>query len=348
MKRREFLKGAAATGLILPLRSDATASSRPLTEPIPIPQGTHAEALFPFKDSDIKFKMEDMMGLLRDGDHESWRLTAYPDANSPGVALIGAGFNLSVTADLSNTPGDPRDPYQYNAKARKEPSSRTLWEAAGLDGKKLDQVLEHFERHKKRFGRSRLAFATLDMLSHDITEEEATRLLYVSARQAVHNAMAYAKDFDQMTGPQQMGMSQLVYQMGSHLAPWTDGRGEEHRGFQNFLDVVNDTSYRQASAPGAAGDPKAARKAETEHWETVREHLIDSHWYRKYNTRAVEVVAMFDPDYDPRKPEIAEKQVRALAARMRKEHWQAGADKPQPGYVAREHAAAEPDAGKKR
>jgi hypothetical protein len=55
------------------------------------------------------------------------------------------------------------------------------------------------------------------MLTPQITDEEATLLLRVSAIQAIYNARAYCRNFDQLTGAQQMGLSQLVYQMGVNL-----------------------------------------------------------------------------------------------------------------------------------
>lgn len=347
MKRRDILKGMAVTALTLPLRSDASIPRRPRPEPVPIPEGTHAEALFPFKDSDVKFRMEDMMGILRDANHENWRVTAYPDRTNPNIALIGAGFNLSVAKDVEYKPGDPQDPYQYNDRVRRDPSSLALWEAAGLSDEKLKKTFENFARHKKRYGKNnQTAFALFDRVSPDLTDEEATRLLYVSARQGVYNAMAYAKDFDHMTGPQQMGMSQLVYQMGTHLPPWMDEKGDQHTGFQNFLDTINDTSYRQPQAGGAAPDAKAVAQAESEHWKTVQQHLIDSQWFKRYRERAVEVVAQFDPKYDPYKPQIAEGQVTSLAEKMQKEHWHM--ESPLPGFVDRQNSAPVADSGKRR
>ena len=69
-------------------------------------------------------------------------------------------------------------------------------------------------------------------LPEQISDEEAMELVRIGAIQAVYNARAYCRNFDELTGPQQMAMAQLVYQMGVNL---------EH--FNAFLTTIN---------PGAA------------------------------------------------------------------------------------------------
>ena len=108
---------------------------------------------------------------------------------------------------------------------------------------------------------------------------------------AVQNARAYCREFDQLNAFQQMALTQLVFQMGVNL-------GE----FIQFLGVINDLSYSDPSQPGSN------RERETEHWKAVQSTLIQSDWARRYTSRAVGVIAMFDPDYDEA-PTNAEREV---------------------------------------
>ncbi len=132
-------------------------------------------------------------------------------------------------------------------------------------------------------------------LTPQLTEEEATRLLRISAIQAVYNAQAYCRGFDQLTASQQMALSQLVFQMGTNL--------EE---FVEFLGALNDEN-------GARELPRLDGYLETEaeHWRTVQGTLIDSQWARRYTIRAATVIAMFDPDYN-QAPSAAEQRVEAV------------------------------------
>jgi hypothetical protein len=52
-------------------------------------------------------------------------------------------------------------------------------------------------------------------------------------------------------------------------------------------------------------------ETEAEHWKLVQSTLIHSDWARRYTSRAVAVIAMFDQDYD-KDPAKAERQVRAV------------------------------------
>ena len=100
-----------------------------------------------------------------------------------------------------------------------------------------------------------------------------------------------------------MALSQLVFQMGVNL--------EE---FAQFLGAINDLSYRDPGQPG--------NEAEAQHWKTVQSTLIQSQWAKRYTTRAVSVIAMFDPNYDE-DPKAAEHTVQATlrpAHRSRKWH----------------------------
>ena len=238
--------------------------------------------LFDFKDSDIKFHLTSLMNILRDSRHESWVLAAYPDPKT-SRPLIGAGFSLDVAA-AEHPQRDPLNPHAFI-----EPSSAQLWQAAGLDPEKLQTILEQYDRDldawkKKNFRRK----IRTHELSPQLTAEEATKLLRVSAIQAAYNARAYCRMFDQLTASQQMALSQLVFQMGVNLEEFTQ-----------FLSVVNDLSYRDSA--------QLANNAgwELEHGKMVQSTLIQSQWARRYTTRAVSVIAMFDPAYeqDPREAE---------------------------------------------
>ena len=100
-----------------------------------------------------------------------------------------------------------------------EPSSAQLWEAAGLEPQQLTTMLQQYDRdleawNKKKF---RKKIRTHELFPQ-ISEEDATKLLRISAIQAVHNARAYCRNFDDLTGPQQMALTQLVFQMGVNLS----------------------------------------------------------------------------------------------------------------------------------
>jgi hypothetical protein len=128
----------------------------------------------------------------------------------------------------------------------------------------------------------------------ELTEGEATRVLRISVVQAVHNARAYRRDFDQLTASQQMALSQLVFQMGVNL--------EE---FVQFLSILNGDPNVQDAAlhQGTIEDQR-------EHWKAVQRTLVESQWAKRYTSRAVSVVAMLDPDYAG-DPGAAERQVQA-------------------------------------
>jgi hypothetical protein len=245
------------------------------------------QPLFDFKDSDIKFKLQNLMSMLRDSKHESWVLAAYPDPKT-SRPLIGAGFSLDVE-EREHPQLDPLNPHTFL-----EPSSAQLWQAAGLDPAKLHNILDRFDVNlkawKKKGYRKKMKKRQLPA---DITDEQATSLLRISAIQATHNARAYCREFDQLTASQQMGLSQLVYQMGVNLEEFTQ-----------FLLALNDVSYRDPLQSGSDAEAEAA------HWKTVQTMLIQSDWARRYSTRAISVIAMFNPDYTEN-PKQAEREVQA-------------------------------------
>jgi len=229
------------------------------------------QQLLDFKDSDVKFDLRDLMDTLRDRRHEGWVLAAYPDPKT-SRPLIGAGFTL----DLPAREHPQRDP--LNAHPFIEPSSAELWQAAGLDSERLQTMLDEYERRlalwKKKKYQKKIA-----ALTPEITDDEATLLLRISAIQAIYNAKAYCRNFDRFTGPQQMALSQLVYQMGVNL--------EE---FSQFLNLINSDS---SALPQLSDNSNA----DTEYWKAVQSSLIQSQWARLYRVRAASVIAMLDPRY---------------------------------------------------
>lgn len=238
------------------------------------------QPLLDFRDSEVKFSPTELMGLLRDRRHEGWVLAAYPDPKT-GRPLIGAGFSLDLP-ERQHAQTDPLNPHTFV-----EPSSAELWQAAGLDPARLDQVLAEFNdnlatwRTMKRYRRRIWALAP------QITDDEASSLLRIAAIQAIENARAYCRDFDSLTGPQQMAVSQLVYQMGVNL-------GE----FSRFLSLINNepVTVSALSDPGAAPQPDTSA-ADPDHWDEVQHSLMQSQWARLYRIRAVAVIAMLDPRY---------------------------------------------------
>ncbi|WP_263351535.1 hypothetical protein [Acidicapsa acidisoli] len=261
-----FAVVSSAAAQTLPLHP-VDISSRPVVTPQP---------LFDFHESEIKFSLQNLMDTLRDRRHEGWVLTAYPDPKT-SRPLIGAGFSLDIEA-VDHPQRDPLNPHPFL-----EPSSAQLWQAAGLEPTRLQQILDQYDRDRtkwtaKRYRRKILART----IKPEVTEEEATSLLRISAIQAIYNARAYCRGFDQMTASQQMALSQMVFQMGVNM--------EE---FVLFLDTLNADSARSHSAI----TDQPADSSNPDHWKTVQHTLIDSQWATLYTGRASIVIAMFDPDY---------------------------------------------------
>jgi hypothetical protein len=252
--------------------------------------GFSSQQLFALKDSEVKFDLRDLMNTLRDHRHEGWVLAAYPDPKT-SRPLIGAGFSLDVEA-TEHPQYDSLNPHLFV-----EPSSAQLWQAAGLDPERLREILDQYDLDlqawtKKKYRKKIVAHK----LTPQLTEEEATSLLRISAIQATYNARAYCRNFDQLTASQQMALSQLVFQMGINL--------EE---FVEFLNALNgDGVTRDLSQPDAT-----AGLSEVEHWKAVQRALIDSQWARHYSDRATAVIAMFDPEY-LKNPHSAEERVEAI------------------------------------
>ena len=243
----------------------------------------------------IKFDVRDLMEILRDHRHEGWVLSAYPDPKT-AQPLIGAGVSLDLPARPHPQP-DPLNPHGFL-----EPSSADLWQAAGLDPDRLRTILDQFQHrlaawNKKGFRKR------IKTLEPQITDDEATLLLRVSALQAIYNARGYCRCFDQLTPSQQMALSQLVYQMGVNLQE-----------FNQFLDQINNYPAGTESASSPPAPLLAARASmatDAEYWKTVQQSLVQSQWARLYRVRAVSVIAMLDPQYQD-EPSTAERRIALL------------------------------------
>ncbi len=255
----------------------------------PLPKAATTPHPLDFDVSGAKFGVESLMYVLKDSRHEGWVLAAYPDPKT-SRPLIGAGFSLDVEA-REHVQSDLLNPHQFL-----EPSSAQLWQAAGLDPEQLQTILEQFDHNLAKWNKKgyRKKIKT-HQLKPQLTNPEATSLLRVSAMQSVHNAKAYCRNFDQLTVSQQMALSQLVFQMGVNL--------EE---FVQFLAVLNGDSVLQTVAL-----TESSADTQPEHWQAVQQTLIDSQWARRYTTRAVTVIAMFDPTYE-QAPKAAEQRIQAV------------------------------------
>jgi hypothetical protein len=282
----------AATGMVPdPVQLPVPAGPAMVT-PVALPApGTHAVGqLLAFTDSDVKFRLPDLMETLRDRRHEGWVLAAYPDPKT-GRPLIGAGFSLDLPAREHPQP-DSLNPHPFL-----EPSSAELWQAAGLDSERLQSILDRYDNRLAAWAKKGFR-KRIKTLTPEITGEEATLLLRVSAIQAIYNARGYCRDFDGLTASQQMALSQLVYQMGVNLQE-----------FSQFLDLINNRSV--SGDPGAAALLRTAGAADPDYWKTVQQSLVESQWARLYRARAVAVIAMLDPQYVDG-PRMAEQRVGAM------------------------------------
>ena len=161
---------------------------------------------------------------------------------------------------------------------------------------RLQTILDQFDRDSQRWTAKQYRHRVLrKTLTPQLSEEEATRLLRISAIQAVYNARAYCRNFDQLTGSQQMALSQLVFQMGTNLEQ-----------FVEFLAALNDRNGARELA-----QLNGFIENDEQHWRTVQSTLMDSQWARRYTVRASTVIAMFDPNYNL-EPGAAQQRVAAV------------------------------------
>src|SRR5271167_1017278 len=218
--------------------------SPPVQSSTPLEVSPPLQPLLDFKDADVKFNLAYLMNTLRDSRHEGWVLAAYPDPKT-SRPLIGAGFSLDVAA-TQHIQSDPLNPYPFI-----EPSAAQLWQAAGFDPARLQSILDQYDRDLKKWKKKnyRRKIKT-HQLPPQLTEAEGMRLLRISTIQAIHNARAYCRNFDQLTASQQMALSQLVYQMGVNL--------EE---FVQFLSALNDDPANRDPA-----QPEGSMEDASEHW----------------------------------------------------------------------------------
>lgn len=293
-----LLRWALVFTVVVPwLEAAAQAPPAPV-EQSTLQPATSPKVLFESDATFIKFNLVTLMRTLRDSRHEGWVLAAYPDPKT-SRPLIGAGFSLDVEA-RDHPQSDPLNPNGFI-----EPSSAQLWQAAGLDPARLERILEQFDLNLKKWNKKTYRKKIkANKLPPDVTDSEAMELLHVSALQAIHNARAYCRQFDQLTAAQQMALSQLVYQMGVNL--------EE---FAQFLGLLNNSGpvLQDASLSNQVDS------SQTKHWKAVQQSLIESQWARRYSTRASVVIAMFDPNY-AENPKAAEKQVQAVLRPSKKRH----------------------------
>jgi len=263
------------------------------------PVAPAVQQLLDFKDSDVKFDLQDLMEILRDRRHEGWVLAAYPDPKTRRP-LIGAGFTL----DLPEREHLQRDP--LNPRTFIEPSSAELWRAAGLDADRLQSILDQYNQNLAAWKAKKFR-KKIGTLTPQITDDDATKLLRVAVIQSIDNAKAYCRNFDMYSASQQMALSQLVYQMGFNLQE-----------FGQFLNLINsdasalpqpDDRSSEARATSASS-VSSSSNSEAEYWKAVQKSLMQSQWARLYRVRAVAVIAMLDPRYSDAPP-VAERSVSA-------------------------------------
>ncbi|HTW47384.1 MAG TPA: hypothetical protein VMD92_05515 [Acidobacteriaceae bacterium] len=285
-----------------PVSSAPVAPLAPSPSPAVVPPDPAVQVLLGFQDSQVRFRLPDLMEILRDRRHEGWLLTAYPDPKT-SRPLIGAGFSL----DLPERPHPQLDP--LNPHPFLEPSSAELWQAAGLDPQRLRTILDVYQSRLDVWGvrRFRRHIAGLDS---EISDAEADSLLRIAVIQAIGNARAYCRNFDSLTAPQQMALTQLVYQMGVNLQE-----------FDHFLALINNEPDPLLTATAAA--VPAPPPADPDHWHAVQVALEHSQWARLYRSRAVAVIAMLDPRYAD-SPSLAERRIaatlRPAVAHRRRRH----------------------------
>lgn len=298
-----FSQSPSDANAITPAAAPAGQLSGQLDQSAPVaPVSPAIRMIGDFRNSDVKFDMNELVDILRDRRHEGWVLAAYPDPRT-AQPLIGAGFSLDLP-ERDHPQVDPMNSHQFL-----EPSSADLWQAAGFDPTRLDNILKVFYERRRTWSK-RTWRRQLYSLPAQISDDDATQLVRVGAIQAIYNARAYCRNFDQLNGPQQMAMAQLVYQMGVNL---------QH--FNDFLTTINSGGGNPAEAQAAVVDSAIFAQDTTaqptvgdqspEYWQSVQKSLMGSQWAHKYRTRAIAVIAMLDPSYGD-DPSAAEQRVGAV------------------------------------
>jgi hypothetical protein len=259
-----------------------------------------------FQNSDVKFNLNELVDLLRDRRHEGWVLAAYPDPRT-GQPLIGAGFSLDLP-EREHLQTDPLNSHPFL-----EPSSADLWRAAGFEPARLDDILNVFYERKRQWNKRRWR-RQLYSLPAQISDEDAAQLVRVGAIQAIYNARAYCGRFDQLSGPQQMAMAQLVYQMGVNLQHFTEFLATINSSTNSRIPSVSEPHLAAVDLTTSTPDKDAADDSgdqTPEYWQGVQKSLMGSQWAHKYRTRAIAVIAMLDPAYGD-DPSAAEQRVSAV------------------------------------
>jgi hypothetical protein len=275
-------QSSSAKGGESQLLSVRSLASAPWSNPDASLAAPSVQQLIDFRSSEIKFDLQRLVNILRDPRHEGWVLAAYPDPKT-SQPLIGAGFSLDLPA-RAHQQHDPLNPHPFL-----EPSSAQLWQAAGLEPARLQEILAQFHQNMATWNSKKFR-KKIKTLEPQITNEDATLLVRIGAIQAIYNAKAYCRNFDSLTASQQMALSQLVYQMGVNLEQ-----------FSQFLNLINNDF----------GNPSPLHaSADTEYWKSVQHSLMQSQWARLYRIRAKAVIAMLDPQYTE-DPALAERRVGA-------------------------------------
>ena len=275
---------AAGLLLILPLsaaRNRAWAEQETRLPVVLAAVSPAVQQMIDFQASEVKFPLAALTATLRDHRHEGWVLSAYADPTTH-KPLIGAGFSLDLP-ERDHPQQDLRNLHPFF-----EPSSAQLWQAAGLDPARLQEILEQFYARPVVVKVRRRPRRKPKPPPAQISDEQAGQLLRIAAIQAIFNAKAYCREFDSLTAPQQMALTQLVYQMGVNLEEFSD-----------FLSLLNDDHTAGALALGPA-------EFDDERWRAAQEALVQSQWARLYRMRAISVIAMLDPRYldDPSAAEL--------------------------------------------
>jgi GH24 family phage-related lysozyme (muramidase) len=196
------------------------------------PEISEPQSPFPLEGITLHFDREDFKNQVK--KYEGEVLHPYPD--KVGIVTIGCGFNMEKhTTDHRN------DPYAYNGMQRVDPSGEEVWRLAGIP-ENFQEVLASVHTPVNQ--------------RHTISPQSAEKLLEISLDQAIHNAGAYFRHFNTMTGRQQEAAVYLVYNMGTHL--------ENHPG---FLEASN-----------LEGGPD---------WKKMGELLVKTHYYYSQGAKSV-------------------------------------------------------------
>ena len=81
---------------------------------------------------------------------------------------------------------------------------------SGFDTERLQTILAEYQSNLEAWG-TRKYRKKIRQLPEQVTDDEALSLLRIAEVQAIHNARAYCRGFDQISASQQMALTQLVY-----------------------------------------------------------------------------------------------------------------------------------------